>query len=240
MNPTLCKQFEIEIVDDILGNLPLNRSQTLQNHLAECRSCLKLHKEWQEILQGDISLEPSIYLYKRLKKHFILRQVKCKLLRPAFLWSAASLAVIGFFILAIILIQGKQPLNPREQLPIASEDIPYFVINDAKTVQYPINPQKGQLDSINGFIWVNDHLDELYCYMENLEINEGHDYQIWLINSVKRENGGLLRMMEAYGELYLQKRNIHEVEQISISLEPKGGSLKPTTDDTILIDFNIK
>ena len=36
MNPSQCKQFEIEIVDDILGNLPLKRAQALQYHLAEC------------------------------------------------------------------------------------------------------------------------------------------------------------------------------------------------------------
>ena len=50
MNPTQCGQFEMAIVDDILGNLPSNKSQALQDHLDECLSCRKLYSEWFEIL----------------------------------------------------------------------------------------------------------------------------------------------------------------------------------------------
>jgi anti-sigma-K factor RskA len=46
--------------------------------------------------------------------------------------------------------------------------------------------------------------------------------------------------MDEYGELYLQQRKIQEVQQISISREPKGGSLYPTTGDTILVDFDLQ
>ena len=51
MNPSQCKQFEIEIVDDILGNLPLKRAQALKEHLAGCSSCQKLCREWSELLK---------------------------------------------------------------------------------------------------------------------------------------------------------------------------------------------
>ncbi len=238
MNPTQCRQFEIEIVDDILGNLPSIRSQALQEHLAECGSCRKLYAEWHNILEDDSNVEPTVYLYRRLKNRILRRQVKRKLLNPAVLWSTASIIVIGMFILAVTTIQSRLPLDSWERLPIATEDIPSFVTDDKKTVQYMINPQKGQLSGINGIIWVNGRRDEVYCYMQNVENNAGYDYQIWLVKPVKKENGGLLRVMEQYGELYLQQRNIQEVQQISISLEPKGGSLFPTTDDTILVDFN--
>ncbi|MGI6328562.1 MAG: hypothetical protein ACOX1I_06370 [Dethiobacteria bacterium] len=149
-------------------------------------------------------------------------------------------------ILALVTIQGRQPSDSWEQPPVGAkdipsfvaEDMPHFVTYDTDTVQYLIDPQKGRLSSINGIIWVNSNRDELYCFVQNLEDNAYYDYQIWLIKPVRRENGGLLRIMDQYGELYLHQKNIQEIQQISISQEPKGGSLYPTTDDTILVDFN--
>jgi len=237
VSPKECKQFEIEIVDEILGNLPSNSSRALQNHLDRCRSCRKLYGEWLKILKDGMNVEPSAFLYKRLKNSFLRLQIRRRLLCPATLLSAASVAVIAVFILAISAIQSNKPLESWKQLPVASEEIPSFVMNDAKTVQYLIEPQNGRLGSANGIIWVNGQRDEVYCYMQNLENNAEHDYQIWLVKPVKKENGGLLRVIDGHGQLYLQQRNIREVEQISLSLEPKGGSLYPTSEDIVLVDF---
>lgn len=240
MDPTQCKQLEMDIVDDILGNLPSDRSRSLHRHLTECRACQKLYVEWRELLKDDISAEPSARLYKHLKTNFLCHHFKRKFLRPATIWGAASVALVLTLMLALITIQSKQPLDPLKQLPMAAENIPPFVIDNTETVQYLIDPQEGQLASINGIIWVNSHLDEIYCYVQNLEYNACYDYQIWLIKPIKREIGGLLQIMDEYGELHLNQRNIQEIQQISISLEPKGGSLYPTTGDTILVDFNLK
>jgi anti-sigma factor RsiW len=59
MNSSQCKQFEIEIIDDILGNLPLKRAQALQYHLAQCSSCKRLYGEWSELLKDDTRVHPS-------------------------------------------------------------------------------------------------------------------------------------------------------------------------------------
>ena len=248
MNSSQCQQFEIEIVDDILGNLSSKRAQALQDHLAQCSSCRKLYGEWSELLKDDIRVSPSAQLYKRLRKYYMRRQANRKTLQTSAstIWGAASVALIGMLILALVTIQGRQPLDSLEQPPVGTknipsfvaEDMPRFVTDDTETVEYLIEPQKGRLSSINGIIWVNSNRDELYCFVQNLEDNGYYDYQIWLIKPVKRENGGLLRIMDQYGELYLHQKNIQEIQQISISQEPKGGSLYPTTDDTILVDFN--
>lgn len=88
MNPTQCGQFEMAIVDDILGNLPSNKSQALQDHLAECLSCRKLYAEWREILKDEKSVEPPVSLYNRLAKKFLRRHVRRKTLAPATIWGA--------------------------------------------------------------------------------------------------------------------------------------------------------
>ncbi|MEW5920226.1 MAG: anti-sigma factor [Bacillota bacterium] len=237
MDPAQCKHFELEIVDDLLGNLPVIRRKALQYHLAECVPCRKAYEEWRQILNENISAAPSARLYRRLKNAFLFRQIKRRLLRPSLLRGAVAVAVM--LLIGIAASQGKMPLYSWEQLPpVTARDIPLFVINDPKTVQYPIILQEGQLTGISGIIWVNRHRDEIYCYVYGLENNAGYDYQIWLIKAVQREDGGLLRITGKYGELYLRQRNIHEVLQISISLEPEGGSLYPTAEDTILVNFN--
>ncbi|NLC10885.1 MAG: anti-sigma factor [Firmicutes bacterium] len=242
MELTPCKQFEIEMVDEILGNLPPHRAQILHDHLAGCRSCQKLYEEWRkilhEVLADELNNEPSAFLYKRLKKTYRLWSIKRRLFKPATFWKAASVAVISILIFALSSIQSKKPLESWKQLPIASENIPSFVINDVNTMEYHINYNKDQCPRVSGIIWINNDRDEVYCFMQNLKNYAENDYQLWLIKPFRRENGGLLQLMDEYGELYLRQRNIQEVQQISISLEPKGGSLYPTTDDIILLDFS--
>lgn len=233
MNPTQCKHFEVEIVDDLLGNLPVIRSEALHCHLTHCGPCRKLREEWQQILKENRSATPSPRLYRRLKNAFLRRQFKRKLSRPSLLWGAAA----AILIIGIVISQGGEPSYSWEQLPTAT-GIPPFVINNTETVGYPIVPQNGLLTSIKGIIWVNSHHDMIYCYIQGLENNVDYDYQIWLLKPVKKESGGLLRMTDKYGELFLQQRNIQEVLQISISLEPRGGSIYPTTEDTILVNLD--
>jgi anti-sigma-K factor RskA len=242
VNPIQCKRFEVEIVDHLLGNLPLHKAKNLEHHLAECKSCQKLYDEWQQILneKENINAVPSARLYQRLNSARLRRQFKRKLMRPSFLGGAAALAMVLVLVIGISTLQGKRSLDSWERLPLTSDNIPPFVTNDTQTVQYVIEPRKGYLTDIHGIIWVNGYRDEAYFFVHNLEKSGDQDYQIWLIKPVTRENGGLLQVKGKYGELYLQQRNIQEVQQISISLEPKGGSLYPTSGDTILVDLNLK
>ena len=80
MNPSQCKQFEIEIVDDILGSLPLKEPKPCS---PSCRVqlCQKLW-EWSELLK-DGTRVPFAQLYKRLRKHFIHRQTSRKTLQTS-------------------------------------------------------------------------------------------------------------------------------------------------------------
>ena len=126
---------------------------------------------------------------------------------------AASVVLIGMLILALVTIQGRQPLDSWEQPPVGTkdipsfvaEDMPRFVTDDTDTVQYLIDPKKGRLTRINGIIWVNSNSDELYCFVQNLEDNAHYDYQIWLIKPVK-EKTGLFAYHDQYGELYLRQK----------------------------------
>ncbi len=239
MNSTECKQFEVEIVDDILGSLSSPKSRRLHEHLAQCKSCRKIYEDWHEILSDDTTGAPTAGLYRHLKKVFLYQQLKGKLLKPSIIWGASFAAIVGIIILSLTAIKVDQPLNTWEHLPVASDELPLFVTDDAETVHYLINPQKDQLNNINGIIWVNNRQDEAYCFVQNLEANTWYDYQIWLIKPTQKENGGLLQVVEKYGKIHLQQRNIQDVQQISISREPKGGSFYPTSNDIILIDFNL-
>lgn len=233
--PTVCKYYELEIVNDLLGKLPDNRSAVLKAHLAGCESCQRVYTQWQQILTRE-DVAPSPNLYQRLKKAYQIKQLKDRLRQPRFFWGIG----IGLAVLLITLVTGqiKKPYLTWEQPPIVTESsMPLFVVNDTKTVPYTIPPQAGQPSQLEGMIWINKHCDEIFFCIRGLKQNSNFDYQIWLIKPVKRENGGLLQIKDQCGALHLQQRNIREVQQISISREPKGGSPYPTTADTILVDF---
>ncbi|HHX77637.1 MAG TPA: hypothetical protein GX697_04745, partial [Firmicutes bacterium] len=195
MNSTACKQFEIEIVDNILGNLPPNKSRSLHEHLAQCKQCRLLYKEWQKIFSDETTEAPPAGLYRHLKKVFLFQLLKRKLLKPSIVWGASYAVIVCVIILSLTAIKVKQPLNNAQGLfPAVPDEIPLFLTDDVETEQYLIKPQNGQFNNLNGIIWVNSRRDEAYCFVQNLEANNRYDYQLWLIKSTQRENGGLLQV----------------------------------------------
>ena len=153
MDPSQCKQFEVEIVDDLLGNLSAKRSQALLNHLKKCESCRKLYNEWQEILKNNKKVAPPATLYERLKKYLLQRRFKQRLLRSPTFWSAASVIIIIMFVLATPAFQDKQPLETlnsvkQQQLTTVAENTPPFLTDDIKTVQYLSVRRKGNLPAL--------------------------------------------------------------------------------------------
>ncbi len=236
MDREKCKQYEVAIVDSIMGNLPPDCTEALQQHLATCPSCTELYKEWRELLEDGKEATPSVHLYQRLKRSVTRQKVKNKIFRPSTFWGIVSVATaILLFIGIHTLYQEKTRMNSFAQL--VDEHLPPSMFMDARTVQYTISPQNGPLIGVHGNIWVNGHTDEVFFRVHGLKEDTEHDYQVWLIKSVNRENAGLLDIVGEYAEFYSQGQNIHEVQHISISKEPKGGSDYPTTPDVILLDL---
>lgn len=236
-----CDRLEMQIVDDILGNLTEEAHRTLHHHLATCHDCRRRYDEWRRHLQDASNTTPSPRVYHRLRRRVRWQYVRRTWFRPAAVMaSVASGATVALLFAVVSLFQTQMPTVSSSSVtesPVLGTPRPHAIVRDARTVSFPISSQQARSMGVYGHVWINGHTDEMFFRVHGLITDRNHDYQVWLVKAVQRENAGLLQMTGEFAELYTRGQNIREVQFISISKEPKGGSVKPTTPEMILFDF---
>lgn len=250
MDERNCGFSEQEIVDYTLGSLPEDRSVELRKHVNGCRSCFDQLQEWSGLLgssQEDPLPRPPSRLKTGLKLKFILWKRFPAIVR-GMLWSkrtAVAAGLASLFLLVLGLFHSlKEPadlskLSPMPIERIATEFHPddrnLTMLADPKTVQYKMTSLNA--NEAEGYVWVNRLSDEVFLLVAGLEPSSEKDYQAWFIfNTVNaRENGGILKWEKGMAHLYVHGGKISGADNITISLEPKGGSYAPIGPHTLLV-----
>lgn len=250
--PSTCNVPEIRIVDLLLGHLPAEDARRLQRHVAACPECQKRCAEWRRHLpQADAAESPeraspslpAPRAYRRLYRRLLLRHLRRKWFRPARVMGLLSVAAAVILAVGIVSLFRGQPAvppipeSPAADAPWPGEHAPAALFLDARTISLPVTSEHARSAGVYGQIWLNGHTEEMFFRLYGLVIDRDHDYQVWVIKALRRENAGLLHMDGEFAELYTQVPNIHEVQTISVSREPKGGSDEPTAPELILVDF---
>lgn len=250
MNERQCGFSEQEIVDYILGSLPEERCARLREHVAGCRSCRDQMQEWMELLssrQEETLPGPP----PRLKTGLKLKYIWFKKL-PAFARgtmrsgkAAAAAAAVALLFIFLGLFQTfkdsgeiRAPLTAsldRIATEFHPEDRSLSMLVDPKTVQYKMTALNAK--DAEGYAWVNRLSDEVFLLIDGLEPSTEKDYQAWFIFNTAniRENGGILKWKKGMAHLYVHGGKISGADNITISLEPKGGSFAPIGPDTLLV-----
>ncbi|MCF6094634.1 anti-sigma factor [Microaerobacter geothermalis] len=243
MTKPFCGWIEEEVVDFVLGKLSPTKQKQFKLHLESCHACAALYHEWSEILNNEsihqmqqASLNPSPSLKRRLRFHLILK----KGLSFLSLHPSVSFSMIGFIVLVALVIG----LFPNQNQPsgngnILAEQNQVFqeipMMADPRTVRYEAVPVISS--DIRGYVWVNDSSNEMLLLVKGLPPLSNNDYQVWFISANKRSNVGLLNLENQIAHLYFRGGKIEQVENIAVSIEPKGGSHTPTGPDTVYINL---
>jgi hypothetical protein len=84
-------------------------------------------------------------------------------------------------------------------------------------------------------VWLNGRTGEVLVLLEGVLLMEDEDVQAWGMIREMQTNLGLLEFHDNQGHLYWQSLNLPEVEELALTIEPKGGSLLPTLPETARI-----
>lgn len=256
MNRNRCDVSEMQIVDDLLGHLPEDERRALRRHAAACPVCRQRYEEWRQCLQNAQNepypspsatasvATPPLRAYRRLRRRVLLRHVRRKWFRPGHVMGLVSAATAVALIIGMFSLFREQapsaPLLPpatAENTAWPAEHPPHALFLDARTISLPVSSEHARAAGVYGHVWVNGYTGEMFFRLQGLMHDQDHDYQVWLIKALRRENAGLLHMDGDFAELYTRGQNIREVQTISVSKEPKGGSAAPTAPEMILLDF---
>ncbi|TVX91872.1 anti-sigma factor family protein [Paenibacillus agilis] len=154
MNECTCRLTEQEVIDDILGQLPADRSAQCRAHIQTCPACRELHQEWKGILHGaqnehtphspvperlQTRLKWKFWLYKKMPA--LLRQHRFKMMSAV--GAAALLVVISIGWTQSQSSPEHMPLSVMTSNQLAREDVNVCKVPGAgRTI--PIKNQSGR------------------------------------------------------------------------------------------------
>jgi anti-sigma-K factor RskA len=240
VNKESCGWLEEDTVDFLLGNMNEAKGSAYLRHQEQCERCASLYREWEPLMADrDARLIPS----KELKRRLLQRYRWMTGIRSLFAkWRPLIFAPVAVLVVAILAFGGAfpqhipitEPLRTAKDLPLNDVLLQQnAIVNHPRTVLHPVIPVRPA--SIRGYVWVNDESGEMFILAEGLEQSEEKDYQVWFVSGDHRSNAGVLQWRGRIAHLYFHGIEIRGVEDIVVSIEPKGGSVVPTGPDAMIV-----
>jgi hypothetical protein len=237
------------MVDFIMGTLPEKEREALSGHLERCGKCRELLESWREL--GIEKAAGSGLPSPAHKDRIWMKAEKMKRtnrFRPVFGLTAglASLAVIAFVFSKLVfyaplesdhdqIVQNAHSRENDHYQIVQNVEVPVQqIIHNPDTKQFPIQPLSDFKD-MNGMIWLNDTTREMLMEINGLDVFSTRDYQLWIIYTNDEIRGELLTIDNGSSRIFIKGEDVKDFKLIKASLEPKGGSRKPTGPETFIV-----
>ncbi|MCR2802600.1 anti-sigma factor domain-containing protein [Paenibacillus soyae] len=228
-------------IDLALGRTDRSRQATLLNHLDVCGHCRAAHDEWSKLLIADAAgacgMEEPLELPAK-RRSSLERQVRRiragKRLKKSLLAGASAAAAA--VMIAVALLNRGPVVEPDTHLISYVEQMEpaaLRMMQAADTSRYSILPQGNRQES--GFLWLSGDSKEAFLILEHLNGRANSDYQAWAVQGTRSDSLGLVKLSEDRGYLHIKADILPAAENIALSAEPQGGSLRPTTRQIVLL-----
>jgi hypothetical protein len=230
MTEERCGWIQEEMIDELLGKLPERKRTQLRAHLRSCADCRRLYREWQAILPaGDPLPVPTPDLRRSLRLQVVRQKVRGWIVRP-YVWGGLAACLIA----AVMLLGALKLSQPFTYSQPAVERIEgSSLMHDPQAVLYPVDyPSQPR---VKGYIWLNGSSNRMLLLIEGLSPSEDRDYQAWAGWEGGYANMGLLKYSQGMSHLYIEGLPLRKIDNIIVSIEPKGGSRTPTQPETVIL-----
>lgn len=208
----------------------------VSEHLARCAGCRAELRAYQATVDrlalGVVEATPPAALQARLLDRIQMgepddparpelswwQSLGMFMRRTTPAWGAASLILI--LVLALANLWLWQRINTLEADLLPEDSLRTITLTGTEFVPTATGLIVISLDGFHGTLVV-DQLPEL---------DEAHQYQLWLIEDGQRENGGVFSVsQEGYGSVWLDSpRPLASYSAFGVTIEPAGGSPGPT------------
>jgi hypothetical protein len=242
---------EQEWVDYVLGGLDAGRRAAMAGHKARCFACAGAYEEWRLLLASepgpfDVPHEPgsaaeaagraATYPGDRTRRSIARavarRALRMKLLRNPLRYGLTA-AVCGLLVFAMWMRMTIEPAEPVDSFVSSREPEAVTVLQASDSLQYRVMPAAG--GQSGGYVWLSGDVSEALLLLEDLPVLDQEDYQAWAVTGERQDSLGLLKLTGSRGHLFVRSPLLRGAETISLSSEPKGGSVSPTSEQTVLV-----
>ncbi|THF75854.1 anti-sigma factor [Cohnella fermenti] len=262
MDKRSCFVPETAWIDYHLGKLPPSEEAALRRHRGSCADCLSASREWEALLGAAAS--PTIVtdpapadaavparapagLRARVVLHGAARRAGRAL---AALCRRRALAAVSIAAVAIALaafafqgLGGSKPSVDPQDYAERHEPNAALVLSRPDTVVYRLGsstvlPAGAVAPLTRETVWINRRTHELFVLMEGMIPSGDLDVQLWAYADGNASNLGLLQFNDNLAHLYSSNVRPDEWESLALTLEPKGGSLAPTSPETASVKLD--
>ncbi len=228
-----------------LGALDPEEAAALEAHLQTCDTCPAELQEYQTVgtgLLGALPARPPRAAVRRSLQNRLAGQAPRA--RPQFRWSFGQLAVAGLLAVLVglnLLTVSQLYSLRREQAEVSAQNtseqtaLAMLAYPSTKTLTFDQN-------GVSGSLLVDKQRNLVAVFAWNLAMPAaGKTYQMWLIDPQgNRTSGGLLMPEAGYPFVMAVVRSpqpLTDYTGLGITVEPLGGSPKPTGDRILRVDF---
>jgi len=228
-----------------IGALDAEDVAALEAHLKTCASCrteLAGYRALNDsLLMAVPPRQPSAALRKRLQSRLPGAQ---RTARPQWSWSFSRMAVGASLILLLVMnvysilqMRALQLEQTRLNRQIRTGQTVMSMLSYPATERLSINS-----DKVVGSLLVDKERDIVALIVWNMpQLSENETYQIWLIDPQgDRVSAGVFspESDQAYTtQVVYPKQSLVDFTGVGVTVEPAGGSEKPTGERLFKVDF---
>ncbi|WP_276351847.1 anti-sigma factor [Cohnella caldifontis] len=253
MNERSCGVPEEKWIDWHLKRLPEETAWAMERHLETCAACRRTFAQWRELLgKPEVSAEtgtagdpmPGERVRRSLRMAVWRRSWKKRLAKRPLLLAGAALACVLLVSGLLLRELPQRPVPEARSGGLAPleyarlhEPVGAAVISDPDTKVYAVAssfaPGVPVADGKKAVtVWVNGRTGEMFVLIEGLLPADTNDLQAWGDVPGGLTSLGLVEFHRAQGHLYSHLPPVRDVRDVSFTIEPKGGSEKPTAPET--------
>lgn len=231
-----------------LGALDADDARALAAHLQTCEVCQSELARYRAVSESLLAAlpprQPSPALRKRLQSQLPSAQRTQKTARPRLAWSFGQLAVGGVFVLLFMMnlfsfaqMRALQRQQLTVQRQLQNNQAALAMLSYPGTEAIPIHA-----DNLSGSLLLDRDRNSAVLVVWNLpELSEEQVYQVWLIETNDdRVSGGLFRPqpdLPYTTQPVFASQDISKFVGIGVTVEPAGGSERPTGRRVLKVDF---
>jgi anti-sigma-K factor RskA len=240
-----CANFREDLAAYVLGALDAEGIPALVAHLRVCTACRTELNQFRRIDEGMLAAlpphTPSSAVRRKLQARLASTQ-KTTHLRPVRSFSQFALGgvlvlMLAFNLFSIYQLQSMQRQQSELAKRLETDQAALAMLAYAGTDTYPVSGT-----GVAGSLLLDKDLNTAVLIAWNLPaLPDDKVYQVWLIDSQGgRLSGGLFTpaVSQPYTTtLIASPRPFTDFAGIGVTLEPAGGSPKPTGERVLKVDF---
>ncbi|WP_027093723.1 anti-sigma factor domain-containing protein [Cohnella thermotolerans] len=247
MDERKCRVPEEWWIDWHLGRLQPAEAEALVRHRDGCPDCAASFRQWSELLgSGEAARELPERSRRRLRaemrmRGFVRRAVRAlsafRLRRAAWATAGAGLAIAVFACLLFVNEDRNRTKLEPEKYALLHEPEGAEIMSRPDTVVYSMSDgieplPAGAANAIKETVWINVRTHELFLLLEGMLPSDDLDVQAWATSGTREANLGLLQFHQNRAHLYASGVRPELWDSLALTIEPKGGSVRPTSPQT--------